>query len=81
MVTFAIIVTQVVGCHGYVKAPRVLVAYVFCLCHLSISTHIDIKGKWLKQGVVYTRVLDAPFTMFSFRENTYSKCVYLSAHS
>jgi len=24
----------------------VLVAYLFRLCHLSISTYIDIKGKW-----------------------------------
>lgn len=38
------------------------------LCYISISTCIDIQGKWLKQGLVYTRVLDGPIYNVQFSE-------------
>ena len=50
IVTFAVIVTKVVGCNGYVKAPEVfLYMFLSCLCHISISTYINIQGNLLKQ--------------------------------
>jgi len=55
-----------------VSATCVLVVYVFCLCHLSISTYIDIKGKWLTQGLVYTQALDGPIYSVQFSE----KCLF-----
>jgi hypothetical protein len=47
MVTFAIIVTKVVGCHGE-STTFVLVVFVFCLFYISIFAYIEIQGKWLK---------------------------------
>jgi hypothetical protein len=95
VVMMVTLITKLPVLHGYLcyhcyqgcwlpwlrESTTCVLVYVFCLCHLSISTYIGIQGKWLKQGLVYTQVLDGPIYNVQFLEKyLFRMCLKVSPH-